>query len=359
MAAIEKRTASDGSVSYRAKVRLRGHPVESATFASLSKAKQWAAQTEAAIREGRYFQTAEAKRHTLAETIERYTRESMGHIRTRADRLHHLQWWKQELGHLSLADVTPAVIKQAMERLASEPSARPLAGGKPRMRSAATLNHYRQALASVLAIAWREWEWMDASPMPKVKKKPEPRGRVRYLADDERVRLLDACKESPNADLYLAVLLSLTTGGRQAETMGATWKQIDLSRATLTLEQTKNGSRRTLHLTAPVLELLKERAKVRRIDSDLLFPSRVNPQKPVDLRQPWEKALQTAGIEDFHWHDLRHTFASMAAMNGATLPELAALLGHKTLAMVQRYAHLSPAHTAKIAERVAIRMVRA
>jgi integrase len=141
--------------------------------------------------------------------------------------------------------------------------------------------------------------------------------------------------------------------------MAATWAQIDLSRATLGLEETKNGSRRTLHLVAPVLELLRERAKVRRIDTGLLFPSRVNPRQPVDLRQPWEKALKRAGIEGFHWHDLRHTFASYAAMNGATLPELAALLGHKTLAMVQRYAHLSPAHTAKIAERVAAQMVRA
>jgi len=354
MAAIEKRTASDGSTSYRVKIRLRGHPVQSATFPSLSKAKQWAASTEAAIREGRYFQTAEAKRHTLAEAIARYEREKLGTMRAKEARKQHLDWWASELGALSLADITPAIIKERLGRLADTPSERT---GK--LRSASTLNHYRQALASVMTEAVKEWEWLDASPMVKVAKKTEPRGRVRYLSDDERERLLAACKESTNEDLYLAVLLALTTGGRQAETMGATWKQIDLQRATLQLEETKNGSRRALHLTAPVLELLKERAKVRRIDTDLLFPSRVNPRKPVDLRQPWEQALKRAGIEDFHWHDLRHTFASYAAMNGASLPELAALLGHKTLAMVQRYAHLSPAHTAKIAERVAAQMVQA
>ncbi|WP_312274708.1 tyrosine-type recombinase/integrase [Candidatus Igneacidithiobacillus taiwanensis] len=354
MAAIEKRTASDGSVSYRVKIRLRGHPVQSATFPSLSKAKQWAVQTEASIREGRYFQTAEAKRHTLAEAITRYEREKLGTMRAKEARKQHLDWWASELGALSLADITPAIIKERLGRLADTPSERT---GK--QRSASTLNHYRQALASVMTEAVKTWEWLDASPMVKVGKKTEPRGRVRYLSDNERERLLTACKESSNPDLYLAVLLALTTGGRQAETMGATWRQVDLSRATLQLEETKNGSRRALHLTAPVLELLRERAKVRRIDTDLLFPSKVNPRQPVDLRQPWEKALQAAGITDFHWHDLRHTFASMAAMNGATLPELAALLGHKTLAMVQRYAHLSPAHTAKIAERVAAQMVRA
>ncbi len=354
MAALEKRIASDGSVSYRVKIRLRGHPVQSATFASLAKARQWAQATESGIRDGRYFKTSEAKKHTLAEAIERYEREKLGTMRAKEARKQHLDYWRAELGTLPLADVTPAIIKERLARLADEPSQRT---GK--LRSASTLNHYRQALASVLTEAVKNWEWLDASPMVKVGKKSEPRGRVRFLSDDERERLLTACKESSNPDLYLAVLLALTTGARQGESMGATWKQIDLQRATLQLEETKNGSRRALHLTAPVLALLKERSKVRRIDSDLLFPSRVNPRQPVDLRQPWEQALKRAGIEDFHWHDLRHTFASYAAMSGATLPELAALLGHKTLAMVQRYAHLSPQHTASLAEKVAAQMVQA
>ena len=352
MAAIEKRTASDGSTSYRVKIRLRGHPVETATFASLTKAKQWGQTTESAIREGRYFQTAKARRHTLAEAIERYAREKLDTMRAKDARKQHLDYWKAELGTLSLADVTPAVIKERMACLIDNPSERT---GK--LRSASTLNHYRQALASVMTEAIKTWEWLEVSPMVKVGKKAEPRGRVRYLSDDERTRLLTACKESANDDLYLAVLLALTTGGRQAETMGASWSQIDLNRATLQLEETKNGSRRALHLVGPVLALLKERAKVRRLDTGLLFPSRVNPKQPVDLRTPWENALKAADIEGFHWHDLRHSFASMAAMNGATLPELAALLGHKTLAMVQRYAHLSPGHTAALAERVASKMM--
>ena len=346
MAAIEKRTTSDGTTSYRVKVRLRGQPVQSATFASLTKAKQWATQTEAAIREGRYFQTVEAKRHTLAEAIERYERDSLPSLKSAAHRRQHYAWWKDRLGTFTLADLTPAAINDALQALAVE-----------RQLGPQSVAHYRQALSSVLTQAANTWQWVEQSPMHRVPKPTLPRGRVRYLSDDERERLLSACKASANADLYLAVLLALTTGGRQAETMGASWKQIDLQRATLQLEQTKNGNRRALHLVGPVLELLKERAKVRRLDTVLLFPSHTNPRKPVDLRQPWEKALQAAGIEGFHWHDLRHTFASMAAMNGANLPELAALLGHKTMAMVQRYAHLSPGHTAALAERVAGKML--
>ncbi|WP_291522987.1 site-specific integrase [Acidithiobacillus sp.] len=346
MAAIEKRTTSDGTTSYRVKVRLRGHPVESATFASLTKAKQWATQTEAAIREGRHFKTSEAKRHTLAEAIERYERENLPGMKSAQHRRTYNAFWAGKLGAYTLADITPAAINDALRGLTTE-----------RQLGPQSVAHYRQALSSVLTQAVNTWQWIEQSPMHRVPKPTLPRGRVRYLSDDERERLLSACKESANADLYLAVLLALTTGGRQAETMGASWSQVDLSRATLQLEETKNGSRRALHLVGPVLDMLRERAKVRRIDTDLLFPSRVNPKQPVDLRQPWEKALQAAGVEGFHWHDLRHSFASMAAMNGASLPELAALLGHKTLAMVQRYAHLSPGHTAALAERVASKMM--
>ena len=346
MAAIEKRTTSDGTTSYRVKVRLRGHPVESATFASLTKAKQWATQTEAAIREGRHFKTSEAKRHTLAEAIERYERENLPGMKSAQHRRTYNAFWVEKLGAYTLADITPAAINDALRELATE-----------RQLGPQSVAHYRQALSSVLTQAVNTWQWVEQSPMHRVPKPSLPRGRVRHLSGDERERLLSACKESANADLYLAVLLALTTGGRQAETMGASWSQIDLQRATLQLEETKNGSRRALHLVGPVLALLKERAKVRRLDTGLLFPSRVNPKQPVDLRTPWENALKAAGIEGFHWHDLRHTFASMAAMNGASLPELAALLGHKTLAMVQRYAHLSPQHTASLAERVASKMM--
>jgi integrase len=85
---------------------------------------------------------------------------------------------------------------------------------------------------------------------------------------------------------------------------------------------------------------MRDHAKVRRIDTDLVFPGH-NPQQPIDLRAPWEAALRQAGIEDFRWHNLRHSCASYLAMNNATLAEIAEVLGHKTLSMVKRYSHLS------------------
>ena len=84
----------------------------------------------------------------------------------------------------------------------------------------------------------------------------------------------------------------------------------------------------------------------------MVFPSAIKPQKPIEIRKSWLNALEKAGIEDFRFHDLRHSTASYLAMNGATLAEIAEVLGHKTLAMVKRYSHLSEAHTAGVLERM-------
>ena len=88
-------------------------------------------------------------------------------------------------------------------------------------------------------------------------------------------------------------------------------------------------------------------SKVRRIDSELVFYGRDKAQA-IDLKRPWETALRKADIDDFRFHDLRHTAASYLAMNGATTVEIAAVLGHKTLQMVKRYSHLANSHTAGV-----------
>jgi integrase len=137
---------------------------------------------------------------------------------------------------------------------------------------------------------------------------------------------------------------------------------VDLHQGRITLHETKNGERRVVPLAGKALELLQAHAKVRRLDTPLLFPSKVRDPKtkvpvgPMDLRTPWENALKTAGIEDFRFHDLRHSAASYLAMNGASLAEIAEVLGHKTLQMVKRYSHLSEAHTAGVVARMNARI---
>ena len=106
MASIEKRTSKDGKVSYRVKVRLKGFPIQQATFERLTDARRWAQQTEAAIREGRHFKTTEAKRRTLGELIDRYIKDILPtKPKNSKNRTLHLNWWKEELGQYSLADI--------------------------------------------------------------------------------------------------------------------------------------------------------------------------------------------------------------------------------------------------------------
>jgi len=190
----------------------------------------------------------------------------------------------------------------------------------------------------------------------RINKPAENKGRVRFLSDDERVRLLDTCRS--HADLYLTVVLSLTTGARQAENMGLRWGQIDFTRQVISLTETKNGDRRALPLVGEAFTLLQARSKVRKLKDDRIFPPSPRAKKAdcLDLRQPWEKALEAAGIADFHWHDLRHTAASYLAMSGVSLVEIAKVLGHRTLQMVARYSHLSDGHIVATGQRLADRL---
>jgi len=146
------------------------------------------------------------------------------------------------------------------------------------------------------------------------------------------------------------VVLALSTGMRQMEVMGLSWADVDLKRGYLILHETKNGERRSVPLVSHARELIEAMSKVRRLDTNLLFYSDVKPTVPVFIRSHWGKALKAAEIEDFKFHDLRHTAASYLAMNGASLAEIADILGHKTLQMVKRYAHLSEQHTSKVLE---------
>jgi integrase len=179
---------------------------------------------------------------------------------------------------------------------------------------------------------------------------------VRFLSDDERVRLLNACRAS--TDLYLAVVLSLTTGARQAEIMGLRWGQIDFARQVITLHKTKNGETRAIPLVGEALTLLLARSKVRNLKDDRVFPPTARAKKTqyLDLRVHWEAALKAAAISNFHWHDMRHTAASYLTMTGVSLVEIAKVLGHRTLAMVARYAHLSDDHIVATGEKLAERL---
>jgi len=364
MATFQRRVAKDKTVSYRVQIRLKGFPPEGSIFARLTDAKAWASKTETEMRSGRHF--GQSKRHTFNELADEYMTDVAGELRSIGHRTRHINHWRKVFGTDSLDLITPDRIKKERTRLLSEEThifATP-ATGDPEVdtkrerskRKGSTVNRSLAALSACLSYAVKEKEWLEKNPCRNVKKSTEDKGRVRFLSDDERVCLLDACR--PNADLYLAVVLSLTTAGRRGEIMGLRWWQIDFSKKTISLQKTKNGDARTLPLVGEAFTLLQERSKVRGLHNDHIFPSTKSAKKTeyIDLRAPWEKAMRIANIQDFHWHDLRHTAASNLAMMGISLVELARLLGHRTLSMVVRYSHLSTDHVVSVGEKLAARL---
>jgi integrase len=333
----------DGVKSYKVEIRLKGCPAQRNTFKRLTDARKWVQDTESAIREGRYFKTIEAKKHTFGDMVDRYIKDVLPKKTKQAPAQRpQLERWKAELGFYVLSDITPALIVECRDKFLTETTPR------GNIRTPATVVRYMAALSHAFTIAVNEWQWLDSSPMSKVKKPIEPRGRVRFLDDEERVRFLKACEESSSPILYTSVILALSTGMRHAELMGLKWADVNLKEGYLILHDTKNGLRRRVTLSGLALTLLQSHAKIRRIDTPLLFPSYLKPQQPINLKKSFTNARKRAQVDDFKWHDLRHCAGSYLAMDGATPIEIAEILGHKSLNMVRRYSHLSESHVSNV-----------
>jgi integrase len=332
--------------TYNVQIRLRGMAPASATFERKSDARRWAQETEAAIRQGRYFQPSDSRQHTVAELIDKYLSEvlDVDAGRRRKKRGRQLLWWREKLGHLRLAEVTPSLIGEWRERLRRGGHSLSGAPAGP-----ATQTRYLAALSHAFSQAVREWGWLESSPLQRVRRPAEPRGRVRYLSAEERTALLAACQASPEPRLLPLVVLALSTGARQGELMGLKWRDVDVAAGVAIAQDAKNGERRRLTLAGRALEVVRDLAERRGAAAHLFTGHRGGRSFP---QAAWKCACRAAGLSDFRFHDLRHSAASYLAMNGATLAEIAEVLGHLTLQMVKRYAHLSPQHTSAVVARM-------
>jgi integrase len=346
---IEKRTNKDGSSTYRARVRIKGHPSVSESFSSLALAKKWKRNTESAIEQGRFQFSSQEKKHTLAELVDRYIEAILPTKPKNARNVRqHLLWWKQELGHCLLIDLKPGQIAQKRDELLAQNTFYK----KP--RSSTTVVRYIASLSHAFSVALKEWGWVSENPVQKINKPRLPQGRIRFLDKSEMDRLLTVCKDSNSSCLYPIVVLALSTGMRKGEILNLKWNDIDFSRNSIVIQITKNGERRMIPLVGLSNDLLKNLNSIGK--SCLVFPSNKDHSIPMDIRSAWDNALLKAEIRDFKFHDLRHTAASYLAMNQASLLEIGALLGHKTIQMTKRYAHLSNNHIQDIAEKLSIRM---
>lgn len=294
---------------------------------------------------------------TLAALVDLYMAQYTGRDRNVTRRL---AWWVERIGTKRLDELSDDDVHVALEQLAERPSrfyagkdadGRPIFKAKRERLAGSTLNRYASALAAVVtwAIHRRIAPKGFDHPVRRVQYRPESPGETRFLSDDERARLLEACKASKWPRLYLLVMLGLTTGARRGELLGMRWADVDTERRVIHVGRTKNGDPKVLPLVAAVVEQLEH---FRGAPGALVFPSRLDASKPMVFEARWKQALQAAKVRAFRFHDLRHSCASYLAQNGASLLEIADLLGHRQISMTHRYSHLAASHRSALVGRV-------
>ncbi|MBI2526771.1 MAG: site-specific integrase [Candidatus Rokubacteria bacterium] len=283
-----------------------------------------------------------AKPIALGEAAERYEQAKARKQSLGGDKL----ILKRLLAHFGrerrLDKITAEAISLYRDGRLSIPSERRKdAEGKRRPLGVATVNRELALLRHLLRLAHEEWGALAA--VPRIRLGKEPEGRIRWLEPGEEGELLAACQKSRNPNLVKIVTVALETGMRYGEVLGLTWDRVDLSRGVLRLERTKSGKRREVPMRQPVYNLLAAMPEPR---EGRLWPDKL-------IRTAFENAVSEAKLEDFRFHDCRHHFASWFMMRGGSLQALQKILGHATLAMTSRYAHLSPSYLRSEMERTA------
>jgi integrase len=270
---------------------------------------------------------------TLAQAAERYLASKARKRTIEADR-RQLELLKTEFGpETPLAEITASRISEYKAKRLT--AVRKIGQGKAavdRRLTAAAVNRPLALLRHLLRLAHEEWESIEN--VPRIRLEKEPQGRLRWLTEEEITRLLEAAAKSRNKDLRVAVILALNTGLRLGELLGLTWERVELSRGVIRLDLTKSGRRREVPLNSESYEAL---VALMPKPSGRVFRTK-------GIRKAYENAVANAKLDDVNFHTLRHTFASWAVMRGVSLKELQELLGHSSLAMTMRYAHLAPEH---------------
>jgi integrase len=217
----------------------------------------------------------------------------------------------------------------------------------------ATINQEIKRLRHMLNKAV-EWAYLKENPCKGIKNLKEPPGRIRYIAPEELEGLLMACEPSslgknPHnkgrtfskllcAFLKPIVLIAIHSGMRRSEILSLRWKDIDFKERRILIENTKNNERRVVPINDTLYGILKSLPV--HLGSELIFPEITG----LQLTMAFRRACKRARINDFRFHDLRHSFASYLTMAGVNLRAVQTLLGHKDLRMTMRYSHLSPEH---------------
>lgn len=264
----------------------------------------------------------EKPRYSWDEAVERYIAETTAK-RSRKDERWKLGKLEPHLSGKLLDQITGAVAADAVRALPDI--------------SASSRNRYLALIRGILRKAHREWEWIDRVPVIKLAREPDP--RVRWITRDEADRLIAALPQHLKGPAELA----LQTGLRQANVFTLEWKHVYLESRTIYVppSASKSGYAIKSPLNDTAMSVLQRQPQTH----ERVFLYQGAPFDKICTRT-WNRACQTANIDDFRWHDLRHTWASWMVQAGVSLQALMELGGWHEYSMVLRYAHLAPSHLA-------------
>ena len=350
MASIKKRKTSRG-ISYQAQIRNSdGHPPKGKNFPTLQEAKDWIKDEQARRRQETYFPDQAKKKRILAELIDLYIEEILpSKPKNEIDTKRHLAWWKDKIGKYTLNLISYDLIDKCRKELIQGITT------KGTQRNPATVNRYMAALSVVFTYGFKQRGWVKENPLLRFSKLRESRGRERIPTTEELARLFESCKQSKNKNLHSIVILAITTGMRQGEILGLPWDCVDFENKCIHLKETKNGRGRGVPLIDITLRFFQQLNQKKLPNQQLVFPGR-NRFEKTSIRKSWDEAVQRAGIEDLHFHDLRHLFCTLASHVAKNTAQLSAAMGHSSSGVTQRYIQDDIEHTRTFSESVAAKL---
>jgi len=293
------------------------------------------AKKKVQVAENKHLDVRKVPNTTFYELCDQYWSLEGKHKRTKGlDSV--VKIWKNWFGNVPCREIT----QQKVEKFLADKmeKGRELKDGSVKKLSPATRNRHL-AYMSVMFNKGKEWGLVVENPAAGIKPVRENGARTRFLSQEEIHSLLEAATE----EFCPILLTALHTGMRRGEIIELRWTDVDFNNRMITIQDSKSGKKRMI----PINDILYETLKVlpSRFQKGYVFPSPVRPEEPWrDFRWQFHKAVKQAQIKNLRFHDLRHTFASHLVMNGVDVVTVKEFLGHASLTMTLRYAHLAPDH---------------
>lgn len=347
MATIEKRIGKKG-ITYTARVRYMGEAFTK-TFKKHKTAETWARRIEVQINDGE-APIAQQFKYTFNDLCDDFEANGLEKDAPNSKKIISQLWyWKSCFGTKMLNTITPATICKFRRVLRMQPT------NRGESTSPATVNRYVSALSSVFQFAVEELHWLKLNPVRQVKRLPESPPPVRFLdKETELPKLTEACAQSSNSRLLPLFMLAICLGLRAGALLWLKKSEVNIEKKTIRIpaERSKNNRAFTLGISPVLFPYVKYLYDNCHPESGLLFPAQKDPFNRMDYRVDWDRALKLAGIENYRFHDNRHTCGSYLAMAGYSLAAIAELLNHKTLEMAKRYSHLADEYREKLSGRM-------